>query len=125
MSGESILPPGDKHTNSLQFEKILAVGLPERFDRRDTLIMTATINDIELEWMDAVKGSEMNRKAWPAVCGCWCATARIISDSHCYGSTGTLGRSTEHSLSLAMGDRTSTLCGGMHVRSGIVKQLAD
>ncbi|KAL8644531.1 MAG: hypothetical protein Q9226_007714 [Calogaya cf. arnoldii] len=54
---------------TLGFEKILAVGLPERSDRRDTLTMTATINEIELEWVDAVKGSEMNKKAWPAVCG--------------------------------------------------------
>ncbi|KAL9026022.1 MAG: hypothetical protein Q9180_007553 [Flavoplaca navasiana] len=51
---------------TLGFEKILAVGLPERSDRRDTLTMTATVNDIKLEWVDAVKGSEMNKKAWPA-----------------------------------------------------------
>ena len=87
--------------------------------------MTAAVNDIELEWVDAVKGSEMNKKAWPAVCGRWCTTAGIIANSHCYGSIGTLGRSTEHSPSLATGDRISTLCGGIHVQSGIVKQLAD
>ncbi|KAL9622094.1 MAG: hypothetical protein Q9204_008062, partial [Flavoplaca sp. TL-2023a] len=51
---------------TLGFEKILALGLPDRSDRRDTLTMTATVNDIELEWVDAVKGSEMNKKAWPA-----------------------------------------------------------
>ena len=37
--------------------------------------MTATVNDIELEWVDAVKGSEMKKEAWPAVCGRWRTTA--------------------------------------------------
>lgn len=69
VSDEPVLPFGDQLNNSLQFEKVLVVGLPERSDRRDTLTMVAAINDIKLRWVDAVKGSEMERKAWPAVCG--------------------------------------------------------
>ncbi|KAL8731790.1 MAG: hypothetical protein Q9166_003237 [cf. Caloplaca sp. 2 TL-2023] len=52
---------------TLGFEKVLAIGLPERSDRRDTLALTATVSDIDLEWIDAVKGSEVHTKAWPAV----------------------------------------------------------
>ncbi|KAL8688519.1 MAG: hypothetical protein Q9224_004862 [Gallowayella concinna] len=51
---------------TLGFEKVIAIGLPERSDRRDTLTLTATINDIDIEWIDAVKGTDVHKKAWPA-----------------------------------------------------------
>lgn len=51
-----------------QFEKVYAIGLPERTDRRDRLSLSAHFQDVELEWMDAVKGDEMPEKSLPAVC---------------------------------------------------------
>ena len=50
-----------------QFEKILAVGLPERSDRRDALTLMSSYQNVTLEWMDAVKGQDIRKVAWPAV----------------------------------------------------------
>ena len=50
-----------------QFEKILALGLPERSDRRDTLTLMSSYQNVKLEWMDAVKGEDVKKVAWPAV----------------------------------------------------------
>ena len=50
-----------------QFEKILALGLPERSDRRDTLTLMSSYQNVKLEWMDAVKGEDIKQVAWPAV----------------------------------------------------------
>lgn len=52
--------------STLGFEKILAINLPSRSDRSDLLTLAALQTDIELEWMDGVKGSEISPKAWPA-----------------------------------------------------------
>ena len=51
-----------------QFEKILAVGLPERSDRRDALTLMSSYQKVTLEWMDAVKGQDIKKVAWPTVC---------------------------------------------------------
>ena len=50
-----------------QFEKILALGLPERSDRRDALTLMSSYQNVKLEWMDAVKGEDIKQVAWPAV----------------------------------------------------------
>lgn len=50
-----------------QFEKILALGLPERSDRRDALTLMSSYQNVKLEWMDAVKGKDIKQVAWPAV----------------------------------------------------------
>ena len=50
-----------------QFEKIIAINLPERTDRRDLLSLMSIMNDIKLEWHDAVKGEDLATKAWPSV----------------------------------------------------------
>ncbi|KAL9634829.1 MAG: hypothetical protein Q9164_003844 [Protoblastenia rupestris] len=50
---------------TLGFEKILAIGLPERFDRRDTLSLMASYQGVQLDWQDAVKGEDIDPKAWP------------------------------------------------------------
>lgn len=50
-----------------KFEKILALGLPERSDRRDALTLMSSYQNVKLEWMDAVKGQDIKRVAWPAV----------------------------------------------------------
>ena len=50
-----------------QFEKILALGLPERSDRRDALTLMSSYHSVKLEWMDAIKGEDIKQVAWPAV----------------------------------------------------------
>ena len=50
-----------------QFEKILALGLPERSDRRDALTLMSSYQNVKLEWMDAVKGEDIKQVAWPTV----------------------------------------------------------
>ena len=50
-----------------QFEKIIAINLPERTDRRDVLSLMSTMNNIKLEWHEAVKGEDLATKAWPSV----------------------------------------------------------
>lgn len=50
-----------------KFEKILALGLPERSDRRDTLTLMSSYQNVKLEWMDAVKGEDIKKVARPAV----------------------------------------------------------
>lgn len=50
-----------------QFEKILALGLPERSDRRDALTLMSSYYNVKLEWMDAVKGEDIKQVAWPSV----------------------------------------------------------
>lgn len=52
---------------TVKFQKILALGLPERSDRRDALTLMASYQNVTLEWMDAVKGQDIRRVAWPAV----------------------------------------------------------
>ena len=52
---------------TVQFEKILALGLPERSDRRDALTLMSSYYNVKLEWMDAVKGEDIKQIAWPAV----------------------------------------------------------
>lgn len=47
-----------------QFEKILAINLPSRSDRRDLLTLGALQTDVELEWIDGVQGSDISPKAW-------------------------------------------------------------
>ena len=50
-----------------QFEKIFAVGLPERSDRHDVLTLMSSYQNVTLEWMDAVKGQDIKKVAWPVV----------------------------------------------------------
>ncbi len=51
----------------IQFEKIFGLSLPERSDRRDRLSLVGTFFDIRIEWLDAVRGEDINKKAWPPV----------------------------------------------------------
>ena len=51
-----------------QLEKILAINLPTRSDRRDQLTLAAHLTGIELEWMAAVSGADIIGKAYPLVC---------------------------------------------------------
>lgn len=48
-----------------QFEKIFVVGLPSRTDRRDNIILQASISNIEVEFIDGVKGADVAENAIP------------------------------------------------------------
>jgi hypothetical protein len=38
-----------------QFEKIFAISLPERTDRRDGLVLAGAVSDIDIEFIDGVR----------------------------------------------------------------------
>ena len=97
-----------------QFEKILALGLPERSDRRDTLTLTAAVNDIQLEWINAVKGDDLHRKAWPAVRRHYLLRNLFPTIPNDHDSTGIRVNSTGRWQSLVIGDRMSMSCEGVY-----------
>lgn len=51
-----------------QFEKIFAIGFPDRTDKRDAITLAASILDLDVDWIDGVDYRTMNPKAYPAVC---------------------------------------------------------
>jgi hypothetical protein len=52
-------------TNSSKFERILVLNLPSRTDRRDAMSLSAAISNIKLEFVEGVKGADINDKAYP------------------------------------------------------------
>ena len=48
-----------------QFQQIFVVNLPERTDRRDGIALAAALSNIDLEFIDAVRGEEVLDKALP------------------------------------------------------------
>ncbi|KAJ5100192.1 CAZyme family GT25 [Penicillium angulare] len=56
---------GSIHNETLGFEHVYAIGLPERTDKRDFLSLAAAISDIKLEWLDGVKADAISQKAMP------------------------------------------------------------
>lgn len=73
---------------TLGFQKIYAVGLSDRSDRRDSIELAADVTNLQLTWMDGVTPSVMNQKTIPAayklpavlpgVIGCWRSHMNII-----------------------------------------------
>ncbi|MCJ1292122.1 hypothetical protein MMC34_003672 [Xylographa carneopallida] len=55
----------DIYNTTLGFEKILAVSLPERTDRRDGLILATAVSDIEFDFVDGVHGDTVMDKTLP------------------------------------------------------------
>ena len=51
--------------STLGFEKVFAVGLPERSDKRDALALASRLTGFEIEWVDGVRGEEVPDKALP------------------------------------------------------------
>lgn len=47
------------------FEKIFVVGLPSRTDRRDGMVLQAAVSDIEIEFIDGVRGDDVLNNAIP------------------------------------------------------------
>jgi hypothetical protein len=50
-----------------QFEKVYAINLPERSDKRDSMLLQAELTNFTLEMVDGVLGSEVSKKALPHV----------------------------------------------------------
>lgn len=73
-----------------QFERIFVIGLPSRTDRRDGMVVSAALTDIEVEFVDGVVGKDVVDKAIPAkagnnrlpdrVIGCWRAHIDAIQE---------------------------------------------
>lgn len=50
---------------TLGFQKIFVVNLPERTDKRDALSLVSTLTDIKLTWTAALRGTSVPDKALP------------------------------------------------------------
>jgi len=51
--------------STLGFEKVFAIGLPERSDKRDALALTSSLTGFKIDWVDGVKGESVPDKALP------------------------------------------------------------
>lgn len=49
-----------------KFEKILVVGLPARTDRRDTMVLQAALSDLDIQFIDGVRGEDIPDSAIPS-----------------------------------------------------------
>ncbi|KAL7945255.1 glycosyltransferase family 25 protein [Trichoderma barbatum] len=56
---------GRVSNKTLGFEKVIAIGLPERSDKRDALELMASLSGFDIEWVDGVKPSSIPNKALP------------------------------------------------------------
>ncbi|KAL6410123.1 glycosyltransferase family 25 protein [Ilyonectria robusta] len=73
---------------TLGFQKIFVIGLPERTDRRDRIILQAFLSGVDIEFIDGVLGAEISDKAIPkakgwkkpsdGAMGCWRAHMNIM-----------------------------------------------
>ncbi|OAA53268.1 Glycosyl transferase, family 25 [Cordyceps fumosorosea ARSEF 2679] len=72
----------DINNSTLGFERIFVMGLPDRTDRRDQMVLQAGLSNIAIEFIDSVRGGDINPKAIPAAAeegeklspgayGCW------------------------------------------------------
>lgn len=53
------------HNETLGFQKIFVINLPERTDKRDALSLASVLTDIKLTWTTAIRGSNVPDKALP------------------------------------------------------------
>lgn len=53
------------HNQTLGFEKIFVINLPERTDKRDAMSLTAALTDMKLTWTSALRGTSVPDKALP------------------------------------------------------------
>jgi hypothetical protein len=54
-------------TACIQFQKIYAISMPHRVDKKDTLALMALLSDLDIEFIDGVNGSAMHPSAMPPV----------------------------------------------------------
>jgi len=75
---------------TLGFEKIYAIGLSDRTDRRDSMEVAADVSGLKIEWMDGVTPNDMPQKTippaykldkvLPGVIGCWRSHMNVIRE---------------------------------------------
>ena len=53
------------YNDTLGFEKVFVISLPERTDKRDAITLMCAVSNITFEWSDGVKMDEMVSKAIP------------------------------------------------------------
>ena len=53
-----LLPLPPLETDNLQFQKMFAIGLPSRSDRRDSMALAAAYTGLEFEYVDGVTDVE-------------------------------------------------------------------
>ncbi|KAK5452078.1 hypothetical protein LTS15_007801 [Exophiala xenobiotica] len=77
---------GDIFNDTLGFQKVYAISLPERTDKRDTMLLQAQLTNFTLEMVDGVVGSKVSPKALPytmkqdnGTIGCWRAHLDIFN----------------------------------------------
>lgn len=51
--------------DTLGFEKIFVINLPERTDKRDAMSLTAALTNLKLTWTSALRGTNVPDKALP------------------------------------------------------------
>ena len=56
---------GRVSNKTLGFEKVIAIGLPERSDKRDAVTLMAAMSGFEVDWVDGVKPESIPNKAVP------------------------------------------------------------
>lgn len=50
---------------TLGFEKVFAVGLKERSDKRDALTLISSLTGFKIDWINGIRGEEVVDKALP------------------------------------------------------------
>lgn len=73
---------------TLGFQKIYAIGLSDRSDRRDSFALAADVTNLQFEWIDGVTPQQINNKTipptfkipkvLPGVIGCWRSHMNVI-----------------------------------------------
>lgn len=53
------------HNETLGFDKIFVINLPERTDKRDAMSLTAALTGMKLTWTSALRGTSVPDKALP------------------------------------------------------------
>ena len=51
--------------DTLGFSKVFVIGLPERTDKRDALVLTSSLTGFSVEFVDGVRGESVPEKAIP------------------------------------------------------------
>jgi hypothetical protein len=51
--------------NTLGFERVFAVGLPDRSDKRDALVLTSSLTGFKVDLINGVQGERVSDRALP------------------------------------------------------------
>lgn len=51
----------------MQFEKVFAINLSNRSDKRDNIVLASSVCDFLVDWIDGVLPQELSSKSYPYV----------------------------------------------------------